>query len=94
MIRETQPIAMVCIGGMQGVEEEFHLFRTLLPGAPVFVLETTGGAAAWLAERYPSEVRVIDRDGQRRSRRSGSPDGSEYLYPLIMQEIVEDLAAG
>lgn len=36
------------IGGMEGVEEEFHLFRTAQPNAPAFPVASTGAAAAVL----------------------------------------------
>jgi hypothetical protein len=42
--------AGVFIGGMDGVEEEFSLFRDRHSAAPVFVLAGPGGAARRLAE--------------------------------------------
>lgn len=43
--------AGVFIGGMDGVEEEYELFRERCPDAPAFVLAGPGGAARRLAER-------------------------------------------
>jgi SLOG cluster3 family len=64
MIEETKPAAMVCIGGgLEGVEEE-ELFKELRKGQKIFVLETTGGAAAILAERDASDPRVVRIDRQ------------------------------
>lgn len=37
--------AGIFIGGMEGVEEELVLFQTLHPGAPVYPIASTGGAA-------------------------------------------------
>lgn len=51
MLRGTRPAAIVCIGGMEGVELEFALFRDLFPNRPAFALETTGGAARLIARR-------------------------------------------
>ena len=65
MISETSPVAMVAIGGMEGVEEEVNLFSELCPSKPVFVFSTTGGAAAIIAERrdnYKSHILVIDEN--------------------------------
>ena len=60
MIQEGNPIALVCVGGMEGVEREFELFRKLKPGAPIWLLETTGGAASLLARGEPlPNVRII-----------------------------------
>ena len=63
MISETAPVAMVAIGGMDGVEEEVKLFTELCPGKPVFVFTTTGGAAGIIAERrkaFKSPILVVD----------------------------------
>jgi hypothetical protein len=63
MIENTRPIAMVAIGGMSGVLEEWEAFRKLRPQSPVFALETTGGAAAHIAETSDrNETRVPDRN--------------------------------
>jgi hypothetical protein len=44
--------ALVCIGGMEGVELEFKLFRKLHPTKPVYLLKTTGGASKILADKF------------------------------------------
>jgi hypothetical protein len=44
------------IGGMDGVEREFEMFRHLHPGVPMFPIASTGAAAARLFnsdERFP-----------------------------------------
>jgi hypothetical protein len=45
--------AGVFIGGMEGVEEEFDLFRKYQPGAKAFPVASTGGAALHLFNRQP-----------------------------------------
>jgi hypothetical protein len=45
--------AGVFIGGKDGVEVEFELFRELCPRAKAAILPSTGGAAAALGERFP-----------------------------------------
>lgn len=67
----------VFIGGMDGVVEEFHLFRELHPNAPVYPIASTGGAAALLFKEidgldpsllseitYPTLFRTILRTPQ------------------------------
>ena len=39
------------IGGMEGVEEEYTMFRHLQPGIPAFPIASTGAAAALLFDR-------------------------------------------
>jgi SLOG-like protein len=103
MIGETEPVAMVCIGGMEGVEEEAEIFRELRPGAPVYVFGETGGAAALLAARRGDGApRVIDREVLERlehhrardrgaSRAAAEPGKPPVPYPLIAQMLVEEL---
>jgi hypothetical protein len=43
--------AGVFIGGMEGVEQEFDMFRHLQPDIPVFPIASTGAAAAILYDR-------------------------------------------
>ncbi|NTS41922.1 hypothetical protein HRG84_13480 [Flavisolibacter sp. BT320] len=47
------PAALVCMGGMEGVEEEFALFLERKTNEKkIFLLPDTGGATALLAERH------------------------------------------
>lgn len=104
MVRETAPIAMVCIGGMEGVEREVEIFREIRRGAPIYVFGETGGAAALLAREHRNEsFRVIDREALerleplRRSRERetaeapSEPERPVTPYPLIAQMLVEEL---
>lgn len=54
--------ALVCLGGMEGVEQEFEMFRELHPRKPIFLLASTGGATKILANKFSKSniVRVID----------------------------------
>ncbi len=109
MINETDPVCMVCIGGMEGVEDEAYLFNDLKPECPIFVLQTTGGAAALLAEH--NQLRVIDRELldqleglrneilQRREEDTSKqyPPEDEFQftpYALIMQRMIAELGCG
>ncbi len=96
MIGEMQPVAMVAIGGMQGIFDELRIFRELRQDAPVYALATTGGAAARLVERREPGVRAIDTEvmnplkehGELRSREGDRP---VIPYPLIVQVLVHEL---
>ena len=81
MIRENDPLALVCIGGMDGVVEEARLFaewRAERSGwkRPIFAVTSTGGAAWTIAQNQHAEaipssaVRAIDVDlgGELRAR--------------------------
>lgn len=94
MISETQPAAFVAIGGMEGIELEVDLFHRLRESAPVYALATTGGAAAGLAGSR-EYVRAIDREIETKLR-AVRGDSADYrpaaLYPVVMAEIVRELA--
>jgi SLOG cluster3 family len=105
MIGSTRPEAMVCIGGMEGVEKEAEIFRALRRSAPIYVLERTGGASLILARRL-NDVRVIDTETLNRiehlktefprktPERIGRQQEQRAVvpYPLVMQTIVDELA--
>lgn len=93
MLLETQPLAAVCIGGMEGIEAEAALYRDLcrhglLPGdGTVQVLTSTFGAAAQLeGER----VRLVD--GRDRSRAATAED--DLLKRLDYDGVMRELVAG
>jgi hypothetical protein len=106
MIGWTSPAAMVCIGGMEGVEREAELFRELRSEAPVYVLERTGGASLILAHRR-KDIRVIDSEIINRivrlkadlpkptfdSLASQIDQRPIVPYPLIMQTIVDEVSS-
>lgn len=45
----------VFIGGMEGVEDEFALFRQYHPATPCFPIASTGAAARLLYDKHPGE---------------------------------------
>lgn len=55
MIEDNQYGAAVFIGGMDGVEKEFDLFRKMHPGVPCLPIASTGAAAKILYNRYSGE---------------------------------------
>jgi hypothetical protein len=93
MIEETNPLAMVCIGGMKGVLDEFAMF-TSLRSAPVYVFEATGGASLILAERGDWRVRVFDRE-IRDKLDAGAPAHLQGRppYGLIAQLLADEVGA-
>jgi hypothetical protein len=55
MIGSADFAAGVFIGGMEGVEEEYYLFREQHPDKPVFPIASTGAAARILFERHSQD---------------------------------------
>lgn len=104
ILEAARPDAMVCIGGMEGVEDEVELALQRGRTFPIYVLERTGGASALLRHRNLGRVRMIDteivtRVDQRREELGVAKSGREMHiqralvpYPLVMQTIVEEIA--
>lgn len=47
------------IGGMEGVQEEFALFRSRRPSVPAFPIGSTGAAARLLLEQHPQQLPFV-----------------------------------
>jgi len=61
MLARKELIAAVFIGGMEGVEIEFEMFREFHPGAKIMAVPSTGGAALDLAKHHAElECEVLD----------------------------------
>ncbi len=51
MLGDTDPIAGIFIGGMEGIEDEFKLFTSFFKNRPIYCIGSVGGASKILAER-------------------------------------------
>ncbi len=99
LLTDTDPVAMVCIGGMDGVLIEADMFGSLPSHRPIFTLAYTGGAASLLPEEEGHQVVPIDVEVTRELPLRGE-DESElakgeikvHPYPLIMQTIIDRIA--
>ena len=109
MIRKERPIAMVAIGGMEGVIAEAELFlsaqqdRKMRAYKPVWILETTGGAAEQLGERLiasRNHLRFVEREWREANPYAISEPSCEadsraeefVPYPTILQWLVQQIA--
>jgi hypothetical protein len=102
MIEESNPVAMVCIGGMEDVVKEVGLFYEMRRQLPIYAMATTGGAAGILAREGTANIQVIDRElmdsiGRIAQEVDTEREGEErfeirYMpYTLIMQKMVEGI---
>ena len=93
MLLETQPLAAVCIGGMEGIEAEANLYSALchqglLPGdGTVLVLASTFGAAAQL---QGEQVGLVDG----RDRSTAETAEVDLLKRLDYDEVMRGLVVG
>jgi hypothetical protein len=70
--------AAVFIGGMEGVEREFRIFRSFHPETPVFPIGSTGSACEILLDRVKSNL----------NRERAEELSSETAYGLLMQKLL------
>lgn len=79
MLVDTSPAAGIFVGGMEGIRDEFLLFRDLFPTRPVYALGRPGGEARALASssRSPIATELLDGD----------------VYPALFRRVLEDLVA-
>jgi hypothetical protein len=62
MIRSYDFVAGVFIGGMEGVEEEYRMFRKIHPNKPAFPIASTGAAALQLFNEYMPDRKELLED--------------------------------
>jgi hypothetical protein len=62
MIGSEDFTAGMFIGGMEGVEEEYAIFRSMHPNKPAYPIASTGAAARFLFERYMPDRRELVED--------------------------------
>lgn len=65
MLKDKNYLAAIFIGGMEGVEEEFELFRKYNPSCPVFSVASTGAAAKLIYDGlYENSNTYIDETAE------------------------------
>lgn len=62
MIGAFDYAAGIFIGGMDGVEEEYSLFRAAHPKAPTYPIASTGAASSILFKKYQSHEHVLEHE--------------------------------
>jgi len=85
--------AFICIGGMEGVELEFDLFRELHPTKPIFILQSTGGASKILAEKYSNldVVKILDRKDYSKIKTEKKEDNIDEKFDIIPYSFITAL---
>jgi hypothetical protein len=78
MLGEVGPVAACFVGGMEGIREEYDLFRELLPGRPTYPIGRPGGAA----------IALIDNDHP-----LSDILATAVTYPTLWRSVLTDLTA-
>jgi hypothetical protein len=102
MIVEQSPVAMVIVGGMDGVAEELAFFRKRAQKSPIYVAHATGGAAAALFHEGPEApgLHNLEYEWWQTAKSKWTPEATADPrerpvppYGSIMQWLVEQIAA-
>ena len=54
MLKGSTFVGAAFIGGMEGIVDEFDMFRDLHPRAPIVLVDSAGGATQTLAAKFPA----------------------------------------
>ncbi len=77
MLSDTQPIAACFVGGMQGVDTEYRLFRDMFPERPTYPVGRPGGEA---------RVLLHGHDARLTSRLA-----TDDTYPALWRAVLRDV---
>jgi hypothetical protein len=108
MFDRTNPVAMVAIGGMEGVVREARLFLEMTTHS-VYVCSSTEGAASRLrpcleqnlledpdpirAPNWRERIHHVEERFQPSAWKAGDPDLPRAPYALLMQRVVAEVAS-
>lgn len=77
MLSQTDPRAAVFIGGMEGIQTEYDLYREVFPDRPTYAVGYPGGEARRLSDQLDSPLR--------------SRLANDDVYPALWYSVLEDL---
>lgn len=81
MMKSPGLLAAICIGGMEGVVQEAHLFREHYGGRPVIAIGSTGSAA----------LQLLEKESALGKRADWQILAQVESYPIVVQRIFEDI---
>jgi len=90
MVRETDPVGAIFIGGMEGIEKEFRLFSEIFADRPAYPIGGPGGAAGLIANAMKTGALEPRRNFKKMSAESLL---ESHSYPALMKKIILDLTA-
>lgn len=88
MLDDTDPIAGIFIGGMEGVEDEFKLFTSFFENRPVYCIGSVGGASKILAERILKNKILFGFEYKEVTREMLLEFN---VYPTLLKAVISDL---
>jgi len=89
MLKSAEFDAAVFIGGMEGVQREFHIFRSFHPETPALPIGTTGSACEGLLKQVEPNLKEA-AEGHKTFERLRD----NTAYSLLMQQILPAIPQG
>lgn len=78
MLQEAGPVAAILVGGMEGIAEEFEIFRQLYLERPIYAIGQPGGAASSLVQAGPPDL--------------AEDLANSTAYSTLLRRVIEDIA--
>jgi hypothetical protein len=79
MLRDADPIAAIFVGGMEGIRQEFDIFRQLHERRPAYAVGRPGGEAASLVSLGPPSL--------------AEDLATSESYPALLRRVIDDIAS-
>lgn len=91
MFKEYFISAGVFIGGMEGIEEEFNLFKEFYPKNPIYLIGSSGGATKILFEKYFKEEKEWIFPWNYNIKELKNELYKSKIYPSLAKLVMKDI---
>jgi len=91
MLKEHNISAGIFIGGMEGIEEEFDLFKEIYPETPMYLIGSSGGATKILFEKYFKDEKEWVFPWDYNIRELKNELYKSKIYPSLAKLVMNDI---
>jgi len=91
MLKEHNISAGIFIGGMEGIEEEFILFREFYPENPMYLIGSSGGATKLLFEKYFKDEKEWGFPWNYDKKELKNELYKSKIYPSLAKLVIDDI---
>jgi len=91
MLKQHNISAGIFIGGMEGIEEEFDLFKEIYPETPMYLIGSSGGATKILFEKYFKDEKEWVFPWDYNIRELKNKLYKSKIYPSLAKLVMNDI---
>jgi hypothetical protein len=91
MLKEHNISAGIFIGGMEGIEREFDLFKEIYPETPIYLIGSSGGATKILFEKYFKDEKEWIFPWNYNIRELKNELYNSKIYPSLANLVMNDI---